>query len=156
MHFLLPECIFFDVNVFPSVLLSVILNICRNLVALQTEWDFLVPMQKKKVTMNYHQFMASLAFITLCQTSYITAHAPDDLLIQMGEGRMIYLFQQKIVSFMNISMTILSISYICAEKYTLLKYLHAWYRLILSRRGNFSAEDYFRSSEILPGELKFG
>lgn len=59
---------------------------------------------KKKVTMNYHQFMASLAFITLCQTSYITAHAPDDLLIQMGEGRMIYLFQQKIVSFMNISM----------------------------------------------------
>lgn len=60
---------------------------------------------KKKVTMNYHQFMASLAFITLCQTSYITAHAPNDLLIQMGEGRMIYLFQQKIVSFMNISMT---------------------------------------------------
>ena len=102
-------CIFFCRNacplVFPSVLLSVIFNICRNLVALQTEWDFLVPMQKKKVTMNYHQFMASLAFITLCQTSYITAHAPDDLLIQMGEGRMIYLFQQKIVSFMNISMT---------------------------------------------------
>lgn len=42
------------------------------------------------------------------------------------------------------------------QNFMLLKFLHARFRLILSRRVNSSVESYFRSSEILPGKLKFG
>lgn len=92
----------------------------------------------------------------LCQTSYITATAPAD---PKGWGRVEQKIfcgsKQKIDSFTNINDKF-SLSNISAAKLHAVEISACQIQAYIIKRVNSSVESYFRSSEILPGKLKFG